>query len=272
MADLQSRSEQVDELNDKFCEYIFKSNALTKDESEGLNNVINSAIKLNEWHVPYEIITKRIYATDVENLGQIPKAVQEKLENVRADDESDITSISKIRLDTVRHIHLAIEQKEYIDTNLKQAKEELERIRSVKDSIYSDFIAILGIFTAITFATFGGLQLVGNIFGKLNHFTFKNIGGVLMLGSIFLLGMYLILIALLVGVSKLNNRKYHLSNSNMLILLTSFVTIFTLGFGLMDKTFSTHNLFWILFILVVIMWGIVIVRSEHFRRYFHKSA
>lgn len=258
MLDLQDNSDQVRELNEAFCRYIFKPDSLTKNESDNLNNVVNSAIKLKEWHVPYEIITEKIYDTNTENLEKIPNSVQEKLVNVRANGSEDISLIRKVRDDTVRHVHLAIVQKKYIDSNLKQAKEELEQIKDVKHSIYSDFIAILGIFTAITFATFGGLQLVGNIFGKLKQFSFKNIGGVLMLGSIYLLGMYLILVALLIGISKLNDRKYYLSNNSIYVLTTSFITIFTFGFGLMDRIFSTHILFWVLLVLVLIMWGIVL--------------
>lgn len=258
MLDSQDNSNQIKELNKIFCQYIFKPDSLTKSESDNLTNVVNSAIKLKEWHVPYEIITEKIYATNMENLEEIPNSVQEKLVNIRAIDNQDISRINKVRDDTVRHVHLAIVQKKYIDSNLKQAKEELEQIKDIKDSIYSDFIAILGIFTAITFATFGGLQLIGNIFGKLNRFSFKNIGGVLMLGSIYLLGMYLILIALLIGISKLNNRKYYLSNNSIYVLTTSFITIFTFGFGLVDKIFSTHVLFWMLIAFILIMWIIVI--------------
>ena len=79
-----------------------------------------------------------------------------------------------------------------------------------------------------------------------------------MLGSIYLLGMYLILIALLIGISKLNNRKYYLSNNSIYVLTTSFITIFTFGFGLVDKIFSTHVLFWMLIAFILIMWIIVI--------------
>ena len=159
MLDSQDNSNQIKELNKIFCQYIFKPDSLTKNESDNLTNVVNSAIKLKEWHVPYEIITEKIYATNMENLEEIPNSVQEKLVNIRAIDNQDISRINKVRDDTVRHVHLAIVQKKYIDSNLKQAKEELEQIKDIKDSIYSDFIAILGIFTAITFATFGGLQL-----------------------------------------------------------------------------------------------------------------
>ena len=123
MLDSQDNSNQIKELNKIFCQYIFKPDSLTKNESDNLTNVVNSAIKLKEWHVPYEIITEKIYATNMENLEEIPNSVQEKLVNIRAIDNQDISRINKVRDDTVRHVHLAIVQKKYIDSNLKQAKE-----------------------------------------------------------------------------------------------------------------------------------------------------
>lgn len=240
MSDSQS-NDNVKKLNDAFCSLIFKQNALTREENDKLNNVVNSAIKLYEWHVPYELITEKIYGTDIKHLEEITNSVQEKLANISSESKSDNDKIIKLRFDTVRHIHLAIVQKKYIDSNIVEAQKELTEIKEVKGSIYSDFIAILGIFTAITFATFGGLELIGNVFGNIHKFTFVNIGGALMLGAIYLLGMYLILIALLIGVSKLNDRKYYLSNTSIYVISASFVTIFTVGFGLMNRVFSAKD-------------------------------
>lgn len=104
MLDSQDNSNQIKELNKIFCQYIFKPDSLTKNESDNLTNVVNSAIKLKEWHVPYEIITEKIYATNMENLEEIPNSVQEKLVNIRAIDNQDISRINKVRDDTVRHV------------------------------------------------------------------------------------------------------------------------------------------------------------------------
>lgn len=41
-------------------------------------------------------------------------------------------------------------------------------VDEIKNNVYSEFITILGIFTAITFAIFGGMNLLSNLF--------KNIG------------------------------------------------------------------------------------------------
>lgn len=50
--------ELIARLNVKFCKYIFINGSLSKEQNEDLNNVINTASNIQEWHVPYELITK----------------------------------------------------------------------------------------------------------------------------------------------------------------------------------------------------------------------
>lgn len=250
----------LEELNSQFCNLIFKNGSLTEEESDLLNSVVNSAVAMKIWHVPYEKITQTIYESSDNQIGGIVNSVDEKLANIKAQSEGQKVEIDKVRSDTVRHMHLAIVQKQYIDSNLAQANEGLKHIKTIKDSIYTDFIAILGIFTAITFATFGGLQLIGNIFGKVTIFKLKNIGGALMLGAIFLLGMYLILIALLIGISKLNDKKYYLSNNSVYIITTSFLTIFTVGFIMMENLVSINILAVVLVSILILLWLLTLLR------------
>lgn len=250
----------LEELNIQFCNLIFKNGSLSEEESDRLNSVINSAVKIQIWHVPYEKITQIIYKLSDNQIDGIVHSVDEKLANIKAQSEDQKDEIDKVRSDTIRHMHLAIVQKQYIDSNLAQANKGLKHIKTIKDSIYTDFIAILGIFTAITFATFGGLQLIGNIFGKVTIFKLKNIGGALMLGAIFLLGMYLILIALLIGISKLNDKKYYLSNNSVYIITTSFLTIFTVGFIMMENLVSINILAVVLVSILILLWFLTLLR------------
>ncbi len=276
-----------EELDKTFCKLILSENndLQSEDTSKNFSTFLELIIPLRKqkrWHIPYDLITETIYndfSVDEDKLKQLPRKVGEKFDSIEGSGVLDQNEVISCRDDTVRHINLAIHQKQYIDRNLKRVNEvihktenklkginteaqntsiALKNIKKIKDSIYSDFIAILGIFTAITFATFGGLQLIGNIFGKVSVFTFKNIGGVLMLGSIYLLGMYLILIALLVGISKLNNRKYCLSNTSACVLIVSFLSIFTFGLGLLSKEFSIKCVFWTMIILLAVIWAVLI--------------
>ncbi|WP_125567044.1 hypothetical protein [Companilactobacillus insicii] len=117
--------------------------------------------------------------------------------------------------------------------SLDQSEEKVEglnkQLTSMQGKMYSDVITILGIFTAITFATFGGLQLLGNVFGKIKHLSHQDVGSELMLGAVFLFGTYMILIALLTGISKLTNKSYKTSFPTRFLMIFSFSVIFIIG-------------------------------------------
>ena len=112
------------------------------------------------------------------------------------------------------NIKIAQEDVDKAKENIKIAQEDVDKVKddiedysedmkNIKGNIYTDFISILGIFTAITFATFGGLQLLGNVFGQNASRDTHALGSALVLGSIYIYGTYLLLLALLTGIHKL---------------------------------------------------------------------
>lgn len=72
----------------------------------------------------------------------------------------------------------------------------------IKSNVYSEFIAILGIFTAITFAIFGGMNLLSNLFQNIGS-TPASLGQTLILASIFGLIMWGIIELLFNWISKI---------------------------------------------------------------------
>ena len=136
---------------------------------------------------------------------------------------------------------MAITQKVYIDKNveianskLEEINHEIEEIQDTKSKIYTDFITILGIFTAITFAIFGGLQLIGNCLGNLTgKITLSKIGGILIITSVILLSVYLILIALMIGLSKLlsrsEDRRYKFTGKVTACIIGTIIGLFLIG-------------------------------------------
>lgn len=219
-------------LSREFCNFIFKHHTL-KDKSEvaNLNNLVMFIEKKN-LHVPYEMITDKIFSINIENLDELPSMVKENLDNIPRDTEFKL----KFCDDTIRHVQLAITQKNYIDDVLDGAKGELDELNNIKKNIYTDFISILGIFTAITFATFGGLQLLGNVFGKIKSYNATSVGSVLMLGAVYLLGTYFILVALLKGISELTGKQYGTPFRTRYIIVYTFGAIFLFGILYAHKT------------------------------------
>lgn len=229
-----SPEESTKDTQEKFCKFIFKMD-WTKNDSKEFQKLFKDIIELgNYWHVPYQLITKNIYNMDISNRNRIKNSIIERFNDI--DEEHE-----KILEDTLRHVELAIIQKEYIDKNmlsanseLKEINNELEEIQDTKSKIYTDFITILGIFTAITFAIFGGLQLIGNALGNLTgDITLSKVGSILIIASVILLSTYLILMALIVGLSKLlsgdKNNRYKFTGKITAWIVVAIIVLFMIG-------------------------------------------
>lgn len=219
-------------LNNTFCELLFEEGSLSKEETKQLSNVIETAMTglKGEWSIPYEKITHKIYSMSPEKILDIEKDVKEKLDTVKLE-KADPQDFIKIKNDTLRNINLAVQQRQYIDKTLSDAEKGLNTVKDIKDKIYTDFITILGIFTAITFATFGGLQLLGNIFGKTLSTVNSNrgIGNAIILAGFYILAIYIILCALFGGLQKLQNRTFIILQNKAGLFIASSVLIILFG-------------------------------------------
>lgn len=126
----------------------------------------------------------------------------------------------------IRGMHKAIirSKKEMFDNKneFKVAKDKLEKIEGeVKDGIedvfkqidehrtgiYTQFVTILGIFTAIIIGVFGGMQLLENVMGNIEN---VKITKLLMFSSLMMGAIFTILYLLLVSIAALTDR--HIKN------------------------------------------------------------
>lgn len=184
------------------------------EQKEILNTIVDY---LKATHVPYDSITRTVFdIDDFDRMEELCNTACEKLNAVKANNPSDKNG-KKYVSDFQRHIKLSKIQKIAImeeslkasniankaKTTLEEVSVEFNSVNDIKSKIYTDFISILGIFTAITFATFGGLQLLGNVFGQNASKDIHALGSALVLGSLYIYGTYLLLLALLTGIHKL---------------------------------------------------------------------
>lgn len=94
------------------------------------------------------------------------------------------------------------ERQKSLSKGIEQQKVNLKKYTNKLNSIYSDFITILGIFTAITFAIFGGMNLLTNLF-KNTGSTASSLGYTLIIAAIFGLIMWGITELLFYWISKI---------------------------------------------------------------------
>ena len=119
----------------------------------------------------------------------------------------------------------------------KENERESNIENKIKSNVYSEFITILGIFTAITFAIFGGMNLLSNLFQKIGS-TFTSLGQTLILVAIFGLVMWGIIELLFYWISKIKgitdstkdkNKKYFnwIAISVLTVILIIGILLFT---------------------------------------------
>lgn len=99
-----------------------------------------------------------------------------------------------------------------VENNSINAKKNITKAENnIKKELYPEFITLLGIFTAITFAIFGGMNLLSNLFQNLRS-THASLGQALILASIFGFTVLGIIEILFIWISKINLTKVDKDN------------------------------------------------------------
>lgn len=231
--------------------------------TEQIDKLLEKAEQVNVYFMPYSEITRIVFKYQTDGLDMFEQKLRDRIKTDLKDlgEGEEINNKYLVMLKCLEHLKLAITQYNNLyaaqerklkkadkdlkkaDKDLKDVKANINNIAGQAESLNSDyknlvnknekmtvdFVTILGIFTSITFATFGGLQLLGNVFGNIKSVDSASVGSELMLGSVFLFGTYMILIALLTGLSRLMGREYRTSFPTRFLMVSSFCVIFVFG-------------------------------------------
>jgi hypothetical protein len=191
--------------------------------------------------IPYDLMTAIIFQSNYEYDGGI---LNNNIEVISLSTEKDAGHcLNKI----LNHTVLAFTQRNEFAGVLKKARQDTAQlskdIKAQKDEIATqkvdvealtqrtkrisiEFTTVLGIFTSIVFALFGGVQVVSGLLGSKNALTAHDIGNAILLASIATTLVYLLLIALLSGIGKLTENHYEVSGKVTAIV---FLTLLLLG-------------------------------------------
>lgn len=139
-----------------------------------------------------------------------------------------------------RHVRLSCQQRDYMDKVAsgarkeaaiakKESNEASDRIKKV----YSEFVGILGVFTALSFALMGSVQVFGNLLSNVSNPNIRTIGYVLVVAGAYLLLIYLVVSMLFIGMKKVfeGEEKYELNELfTGIVVMISFLLITTGSF------------------------------------------
>ncbi|MGF1982289.1 hypothetical protein ACQUEN_03955 [Lactococcus taiwanensis] len=236
------------DINEKYLVELL--NTIVKNpDKENLSNIMAMLSKrASSVMTRYDVISRCIYEYNDEEIEKVKKffkddvplsepsfqRVQKELDN--RDIKYNIDVFGKFQ----KHVNLACVQREFISNNMIEARktaEEATRVASeaseIKTKIYSEFIAILGIFTAISFAMMGSLQLLGTIFNDVSNPSDKKLGYIMEAGGIYLVIMSLLIFVLFVGMRKiLGGKEKTWVWLSMIVVVVISGLLFGIGFYL----------------------------------------
>lgn len=222
-------SEVINSLIDNFVDYIANEYA-SPDEVE---TILSKFSENERFSRAYPEISQKIYSLSKEKFTSLKKFMgmtkdSEDLFSGFFSNPNTPKSNSKDanlrRLE--RHIRLSCYQREYINSTAQSANDAAEKAvknskkaqKKVK-SIYSEFVGILGIFTAMSFAMMGSVEILGNLFSDLKDLSSASLGYAFIVGGVYLIVIYLIILMLFIGIKKLfADQEYKLDRKFRLML------------------------------------------------------
>ena len=141
------------------------------------------------------------------------------------ENEEKLNSLNK----NTYYINSKIDEQGYKIKNMEQTI-----LNKIKEDVYPEFITILGIFTAITFAIFGGMNLLSNLFQNIKS-THASLGQALILAAVFNLYLWGIIELLFNWISKITSVKNKNINKYKLTALIILLCLFIFGLALFFK-------------------------------------
>lgn len=206
------------DLDEEFCGLFFSDDFSDDEVAEKIAKNITNQLKLDRSHASYSSVTRYIFYECDESITSYFVDVRCKdladLVEIRYGKPAEFAGVKKEEVvsfvkKTTDNIKLAFAQKEYIGAELKESEKKLNKVKSNLDRIYAEFITLLGIFTAIAFSVFGGIETLSSLFSKLS---FKNpritTGFVLIIAAIIAGVIYGILFILMESIYKLLHTAY----------------------------------------------------------------
>lgn len=169
-----------------------------------LNKVIENTGEDQKYLMPYDKLSDLVFNYSIEDYSG-----DEEFEFARSsntDDEKKDDLVNRLS----RQVNLNIIQAKTIyltsqeaHKTAEQAQKVAEDAKKVKDKIYTDFIAILGIFSALIFGMFGGFDSLKEILSNLHD---TSISTTLICFSSLMLGLLCLIFLLIQSIARITDR------------------------------------------------------------------
>ena len=146
--------------------------------------------------------------------------------------------IDNVALEAEKVANTASEKANVVSKQVNRANRQAKKAKKKVTSIYSEFIAILGIFTALSFALNGSFQILGTLFKDIKHPKSGSIGYSFVIGGLYLLIIYIVIVVLFEGMSKIVDEEAHYEISKPLWVTISIFSVVMMVIGLIALTIT----------------------------------
>lgn len=196
---------------------------------------VYEAFSSDNFRVPHEVVAKLIYAShglnDVSDIDIISENLNLFHEHFQRNSKT-FEKPEQVKLNFDRlldSIRLCIVQKKYIEEqansviaeakklqkennkinkSLKRASKEIKEIKNIRGSVYTDFIAILGVFSAFVFLGFGGISIAQATYDIGADLKNIPLAHMIMISSFMLVVVLTIIYPIMYWVSRLIDREF----------------------------------------------------------------
>ena len=191
---------------DFIAKFVYESESVDSEEE---NERLNANITLLLKH--YSGKSQSVLKSNLEKIRNNYKLSIIQKEFI----ERTITKVQKASeellstLGTLESLAETIDEKvNNLENDAENVKKEVESVKETKSSIYTDFISILGVFSAFVFLMFGGLDVVRAVIDVADDLQVISLSRLITLGSLMLVAVLTLLYCLLLWIARITGKKF----------------------------------------------------------------
>ena len=203
IADFVYQNENSNELNERLNKNINYLSSTVGADDIARKSILDKNLKKIGSNYSLSQIQKS-YIT------KVAKEVEKGLKNVnnQLDQVSSLLQDTKKQSDDSNNIlENAQTQLDQVNSLLQDTKKQSDEIEQTKSSIYTDFIAILGIFSAFVFVMFGGIDIARAVFDIGDDLLNMDLSRMITISCLMLIGVITLLYSLLLWIARITNKE-----------------------------------------------------------------
>ena len=189
IADYVYQNENSNELNEKLNKNIDYLSTTIEADDTARKSILDKNLKKISSNYSLSQVQKSY-------ISKVAREVEQGLKNVN-------TQLNQV------NTLLQGAQKQSEDSNkiLKVVQKQSNEIEQTKSSIYTDFIAILGIFSAFVFVMFGGIDIARAVFDIGDDLLNMDLSRMITISCLMLIGVITLLYSLLLWIARITNKE-----------------------------------------------------------------